>query len=165
MLACALFSGVLPTLDDLQGMSPFLGAAAWASPNRWLCEALYVLQVREFSDAWKMPPTWVESPPASNSALFGLHVFHYSDDHVDLNLLMLVVIGCALRLAALAALCGLHREMRDRHSAPKALVLSYVVAPVAAACDAWKESRCLVTVALFAAALGIAALVASAMWW
>ena len=46
VLACAMFSGILPTLDDLEGMSPALSTTAWASPNRWLCEALYVLQVR-----------------------------------------------------------------------------------------------------------------------
>ena len=68
---------------------------------------------------------------ADEPTLVALHAFHYSDDHLLLDVAMFFVIGAALRVAALAALVALHRERRDRASLPKAACVAAVVAPLA----------------------------------
>ncbi|KAH8097760.1 sulfuric ester hydrolase [Aureococcus anophagefferens] len=164
VLVASMFAGVVPTLDDLASMSPLLVGLPWASPNRWLCEALYVLQARHFSDAWKMPVTFIDDPNR-HSALAGLHAFHYADDGLVLDVALLLVIGVALRLGALGALLGLHRERRDRASLPKALCLAGVVAPLARAVDALGRTPALALAVFGVFCMVAAGLVVSSAWW
>ena len=111
-----------------------------------------------------MPVTFVDDPNR-HSALAGLHTFHYADDGLVLDVALLLVIGVALRLGALGALLGLHRERRDRASLPKALCLAGVVAPLARAVDALGRTPALALAVFGVFCMVAAGLVVSSAWW
>lgn len=95
----------------------------------------------------------------------GLHAFHYADDGLVLDVALLLVIGVALRLGALGALLGLHRERRDRASLPKALCLAGVVAPLARAVDALGRTPALALAVFGVFCMVAAGIVVSSAWW
>ncbi|KAJ8602535.1 hypothetical protein CTAYLR_008339 [Chrysophaeum taylorii] len=105
LVASAVCSGVAPTLRDLRKRLTAVPAKglAWASYSRWLVEALFSANIAHLATAWHFPPKLYKNPK-SESTLLHLVLFDYDAKSANLDAAILVFLGLAFRLLALAAL-------------------------------------------------------------
>ena len=105
----AMFCGVAPRLPQLAQMGGYAVAMARLSFGRWFIECLYVEETVRMSDAWRMPPTFYDSP-SKESVLLGLQSMGYVERSTLYNVLIMIIMGIVLRLVAFIALCHCNRD-------------------------------------------------------
>ncbi|KAK3286233.1 hypothetical protein CYMTET_6201 [Cymbomonas tetramitiformis] len=114
VLVFSMFSGVTPSLqeiDDNKGIGPML---AWLSYARWCIESLYINETERMDDAWRMPPTFLKS--SRDSVLAGLFASSYTETVTELNVLVNFIFGTIVRVLAYYSLFLCNRNKMGQTS-------------------------------------------------
>lgn len=111
LVACAVFSGVTPTLKTLRRRLSTVPAKAlaWSSYSRWTVESLFSAYISDLTTAWHYPPKFYKHP-RSESPILQLIVFDYDAHSRQLDTAILFLLGFVFRAGAVLALVGTNRD-------------------------------------------------------
>ena len=77
---------------------------------RWFDEALFAAEVDLYSDAWKMPPSFLKG---DSSVVARLVKLNYTEGIHDLNVMVMYYLGIMFRIAAYVGLIAFNRDKRS----------------------------------------------------
>ena len=110
VLIVNMLAGNQPTLGEMDKMGKGVVYFSRMSYARWFDEALFVSEVALYSDAWKMPPTFLKG---SDSVVARLVKLNYTEEMQGINIMVMIYLAIIFRIVAYLGLIAFNRDKRS----------------------------------------------------